>query len=334
MKTKRYVAKSMKEALYLIKSDLGPEAMIVSSRKVREKGIWGFLRPAQIEVTAVIETNHKDELDLTNLQERYIMPPGRPINYNLTELHKCLLEMDIDEKIVAFLLKDLDSLADKKQIIKAVLQERIESIFKPAIRNNQKSNIMAFVGVPGVGKTTTLAKIAAIYSLFNSFSISFITIDTYRVGAVEQMRIYGDIIGASVDVVASPVELRQAIERNQNKDLILIDTAGRSSQNRYQLTELKSYLEPINSLDIYLVINATSKKRDMVRILNNYKVIPYTQLIITKIDETELPGTPLNAAYISGLPIAYITNGQNVPDDIEVASPQLLASLVMKDVFF
>jgi flagellar biosynthesis protein FlhF len=98
------------------------------------------------------------------------------------------------------------------------------------------------------------------------------------------------------------------------------------------LSELKKYLETIDCLDIYLVVNATTKKRDMIRILNDYKVIPYTQLIITKIDETELPGTLINAAYVTGLPIAYITNGQDVPDDIEVASPELLTSFVMKGV--
>jgi flagellar biosynthesis protein FlhF len=334
MKIKRYVARNMKEALYLIKNDLGPEAMIVSSRKVREKGIIGLFRPAKIEVTAVIEQNNIDEINTRDWQDQYTKLPSRPSAFNLDRIKQCLLDMDIEEEIVTFLLKDLDSLASKKQEIKAVLQERMESIFKPAIRKTHKSNILAFVGVPGVGKTTTLAKIAAIYSLFNSFSISFITIDTYRVGAVEQMRIYGDIIGASVDVVMSPVELRQAIERNRNKDLILIDTAGRPSKNRYQLAELKNYLETIDISEIYLVINATTKKRDMIRILNDYKIIPYSQLIISKIDETELPGALINAAYVTGLPIAYITNGQDVPDDIEVASPELLASFVMKDVAF
>ncbi len=333
MKIKRYIVKNMKEALTLIKNDLGSDAMIVSSHKVREKGIKGFFSPGKLEVTAAIEQNSIDEIKTRDLYEQFTKLPTRPSSIYPDNIKQCLLEMDIEEEIVTFLLKDIDWLAIDKQQIKAILQKKIESIFKPVIKKNQKSNIMAFIGVPGVGKTTTLAKIAAIYSLFNSFSISFITIDTYRVGAVEQMQIYGEIIGASVDVVMSPVEFRQAIERNRNKDLILIDTAGKPSKKRKQLAELKTFLDSID-LDIYLVINATTKKKDMIRILNDYKIIPYSQLIISKIDETELPGTLINAAFVTGLPIAYITNGQSVPDDIEVASPELLTSYVLRDVVF
>jgi flagellar biosynthesis protein FlhF len=233
MKIKRYIAKNIKEALYLIKNDLGPDAIIVSSHKVREKGILGFFRPSQIEVTAAIEQNNAEDININDWKQQYSNLPNVTSTINLDKIKKCLQEMDISEDIVAYLVKDLDVLAGTKQEISTILRGRIESIFKPAVRKNHKSNIMAFVGVPGVGKTTTLAKIAAIYSLFNSFSISFVTIDTYRVGAVEQIRIYGDIIGASVDVVTSPLEFSQAIERNKNKDLILIDTAGRPSHKHF-----------------------------------------------------------------------------------------------------
>jgi flagellar biosynthesis protein FlhF len=332
MKIRHYVAKNMKEALTLIKNDLGSEAMIVSSRKVREKGIKGLFLPRRIEVTAVIEQFNGGEITARDGQDQHEKFPSRPTFFNLDRIHECLLNMDVEPQIITMLLNDLDLFANNELEIKAVLQERIKSIFKPATKKNNNSNIMAFVGPPGVGKTTTIAKIAAIYSLFNSFSISLITIDTFRVGAVEQMRIYGDIIGASVDVVTSPVELRKAIEKNRNQDIILIDTAGRPSQNHYQLAELKSYLDTIDILDIYLVINATTKTRDMIRIINDYKIIPYSQLIISKLDETELPGTLINASYRTGLPIAYIATGQGVPDDIEVASPEMLASIIMKDV--
>jgi flagellar biosynthesis protein FlhF len=241
--------------------------------------------------------------------------------------------MEIDTQIVDFLLKNIDLNRDKDGI-RQELEDRLMSIFKPVIPSHHRNKIMAFVGSPGVGKTTTLAKIGAIFSLFNSFNISFITIDTYRVGAIEQMKIYGDIIGASVDVVMSPEELKEAIERNREKDLILIDSTGRPSKNFRQLTELRTFLDVLNFADIYLVINATTQKKDMMHILNDYKIIAYTQLIITKIDETVAPGSIINAAYFTGLPIAYITNGQNVPDDIEVSSPKLLASYVMREVVF
>lgn len=170
--------------------------------------------------------------------------------------------------------------------------------------------------------------------MFNSLRISLITIDSFRVGAVEQMRIYGEIIGTSVDVVSTPGELLQAVEKNRDKDLILIDTTGRPSRNSYQLAEIKAFLEVIKGVNIYLIINATTKVSDTARIINDFKVIPYSQLIVSKLDETESPGTLLNAAYLTGLPIAYITNGQTVPDDIEIVSPESLVNCIMKEVVY
>jgi len=336
MKIKRYIVQNMQEALYLIKQDLGPEAIIVSSRKVKEKGLLGWLRPAKLEVTAAKAQERADQVDKSspvNLASSQAERLNRPVSLAAHKIRQCLLRMEIEPEIVEFLLEDIELIEDETEI-KAALQQRLHSVFKPAARSNKSPNIMAFVGVPGVGKTTTLAKIAAIYSLFDSFNIGLITIDTFRVGAVEQLRIYGDIIGASVDVVTSPAELLQAVNKNRDKDLILIDTAGRPSRNRYQLSEMKAFLEVIEDLDIFLVINATTRARDMVQIINDYKVIPYSQLIISKIDETETSGTLLNAAYLTGMPIAFLTNGQDVPDDIEAASPELLAGYIMKGVVY
>jgi flagellar biosynthesis protein FlhF len=229
------------------------------------------------------------------------------------------------------LLHDLVDGKDQAEIRK-VLQQRMQAVFKPVPQRNKKPDIMAFIGVPGVGKTTTIAKIAALNALFANLSISLITIDLFRVGAIEQMRIYGEIIGASVDVVSPPGELLQAVEKNRDKDMILIDTTGRPSRNTYQLAEIKAFLEVIKGVNTYLVLNATTKVRDMVRIINDFKVIPYNQLIISKLDETESPVTILNAAFWTGLPIAYIPNGQNVPDDIEIANPEWLVGCIMKEV--
>ncbi len=346
MNIKRYLVKNMKEALFLIKKDLGSDAIIVSSHKVREKGLRGLFMPAKLEVTAVLEKMEPDEVkaelgQIRNLLIRFSESPIHPDNNNsrimnesvLSEIKHCLLNMEIDEHIVDLLLKDIELDRSKEQI-KQEIQDRLLSIFKPATPKNLKTKIMAFVGAPGVGKTTTMAKIGAIYSLFNSFNIAFITIDTFRVGAIEQMKIYGDIIGASVDIVMSPDELREAVDRNSHKDLILIDTTGRPSKNLYQLKELKAFLEVLDLADIYLVMNATTQKRDMIQIINDYKITAYSKMIISKIDETVTPGSILNAAYYTGLPIAYITNGQDVPDDIEVANPKLLAGYVMRDVVF
>lgn len=348
MDIKRYMVTNMQEALHQIKKDLGPDAIIVSSHKVREKGLKGLFSPLKIEVTAVAEKNEaeivKEELGqikslLTHVSQKNLSGYGNysmstPEQDILNKIKQCFLRMEVDEQIVDSLLRDLDVINKTQDEIKEQLQERVAALFKPATADNDGSKVLAFIGTPGVGKTTTLAKIGAIYSLFNSFSIAFITIDTYRIGAVEQMRIYGDIIGATVEVVTSPAELRLAVEKHKDKDLILIDTAGRPSRNLYQLAEVKSFLEGLDFVDIHLVISAATKNNDMLRILNDYKVIAYSKLIITKTDETELLGSLLNVAHAATVPIAYITNGQAVPDDIEPANPKLLAGWIMKDVVF
>ncbi|MEA4924148.1 MAG: hypothetical protein VB084_02450 [Syntrophomonadaceae bacterium] len=343
MNIKRYVVRNMKEALIRIKRDLGPDAIIVSTHKVREKGLRGWFIPPKLEVTAVLEKEEvnvvKEELGyIRNLLTQFSEPAPQPepkIDYSseLNAIKQSLINLEIDEQVVDLVVKDL-ALNRNKDEIKQEIQDRLVSMFKPVNPSNLRTKIMVFVGSPGVGKTTTLAKIGAIYSLFNSFKIAFISIDTFRVGAIEQMKIYGDIIGASVDIVMSPDELREAVVRNNDKDLILIDTTGRPSKNLYQLAELKSFLDVLDSAEIYLVMNATTQKRDMLQIINDYKLIAYSQIIISKLDETVAPGSIINAAYYTGMPIAYITNGQNVPDDIEVANPKLLASYVMRDVVF
>jgi len=320
----------MREAVYLIKKDLGPDAMIISSKKVREKGLKGLLSPVKIEVTAAVEMGNDTDMTLETYAQQDTQLQA-PANLDTYKIRQCLLKMDIGSETIEFLLHDLDAMNNHIEI-RQVLHQRIMSVFKPVPNRNKTPNIMAFIGVPGVGKTTTIAKIAAINALFNNLRIGLITIDSFRVGAVEQMRIYGEIIGASVDVVSTPGELLQAVEKNREKDLILIDTTGRPSRNTYQLAEIKAFLEVIKGVNIYLVISATTKVSDTARIINDFKVIPYSQLIVSKLDETESPGALLNAAYLTGLPIAYITNGQNVPDDIEIASPESLVNCIMKEV--
>lgn len=346
MNIKRYVVKDMHEALVLIKQDLGPEAIIVSSHKIREKGLWGWFRPLRLEVTAVLEQTEiegmKKEIGQIKLilaqishnqnmaaaeDEEKVEPAaaGPP-----SELRTKMLEIELDHRIIDKLLDDLPESELDADRLRAELQGRLEVFFPPVMPRGREPKAIAFVGPTGVGKTTTLAKIGAIYSLFNDCNIGFVTIDSYRVGAVEQMKIYGEIIGAGVDVVMSPEEMRKAVDRNRDKDLLLIDTTGRPSHNRYQLGELKAYLDVLESVDVCLVISATTKNRDMRRIIDDYLVTSYSQIIVTKIDETTSPGSLVNAAFYGQLPITYITNGQDVPDDIEEASPGMLAGLVLK----
>lgn len=347
MNIKRYVVKDMHEALILIKQDLGSEAIIVSSHRVKEKGIRGWFKPTRLEVTAVLEQDEIEQMKqeigqikqvLAQFTQKMIMTRGKDGEAEAgptpeSELRQKMRAIELDPQVIDILLTDLDVSSDEN-ILRAELQARLEAFFKPVIPRNRETKAMAFVGPTGVGKTTTLAKIGAIYSLLNSFNVGFVTIDTYRVGAVEQIKIYGEIIGASVDIVMTPEELKKAVERNGDKDLLLIDTTGRPSHNRYQLGELKAFLDVLEAVDVCLVINATTKNQDMLKIINDYKITAYSQIIITKIDETIAPGSLVNAAHYGQLPITYITNGQDVPDDIEEANPTMLAGYVLRGLGF
>lgn len=348
MNIKRYVVKDMHEALILIKQDLGPEAIIVSSHQIKEKGLRGLFKPTRLEVTAVLEQTEieglKKEIDqikqiLAQVSENRMMAASQDEaamkeSVTQSELRTKMLAIELDPQVVDILLDGLEESDYDPETMRAELQVRLEAFFPPVMPRGREHRAIAFVGPTGVGKTTTLAKIGAIYSLFNSFNIGFITIDTYRVGAVEQMKIYGEIIGASVDVVMSPDELRKAADRNRDKDLLLIDTTGRPSQNRYQLGELKAYLDVLETVDVWLVVNATTKNQDMRRIIDDYRTTAYSHMIMTKIDETSSPGSVANAAYYGKLPITYITNGQDVPDDIEEANPTILAGYVLRGLGF
>lgn len=193
-----------------------------------------------------------------------------------------------------------------------------------------EQQIMALIGPTGVGKTTTIAKLAANFNLFEGKRVGLITIDTYRIAAVEHLKTYGDIINLPVEVVYTPGDINQAIQNLRECNLILIDTAGRSPHNQVMMDELKKFLAHSKIGLILLVISATTKYQDMVGIAESFSRIAYTHLVFTKLDETESLGPVVSLAWKIRRPISYLTTGQNVPDDIEVAKPEKLIAQLLK----
>ena len=196
--------------------------------------------------------------------------------------------------------------------------------------NRHGVRIVALIGATGVGKTTTLAKIAARFVLERGVSAALITADTYRISAVEQLKTYSDILGLPLDIVYTPAELSKAIRKHRNKDLILIDTAGRSQHNEYQMKELKELLEVNSRIEKHLVMSATTKNKDAAEILSKFSVCEPERIIFTKTDETSSVGLILNLLYENKISLSYFTNGQSVPDDIVPASAEKLAELLLK----
>ena len=191
-----------------------------------------------------------------------------------------------------------------------------------------KPRVIALIGPTGVGKTTNLVKLASQYSLLHQLKVALLTADTYRIGAVEQLRIYRDIIDIPFEAVNSPEDLKEALKRHADRDLIFFDTAGRSPQNKKQLQELRAFLEAAEPSEVHLVISATTKNEDLLPIVGKFGLVPINRFLLTKLDETRSHGLILNLASNFSIPISYLSNGQNVPNDIEIATPERLAELV------
>jgi flagellar biosynthesis protein FlhF len=185
------------------------------------------------------------------------------------------------------------------------------------------------IGPTGVGKTTTIAKLAANFRLRDQHHVGLITVDTYRVAAVEQLRTYADIIDLPMEVVSTPREMRQAVERLAHLDLILLDTAGRSPRDNVQIQELKSLLAEAQPDETHLVLSSVTSTRALTKTAERFADVGADALVLTKLDEATGLGNLLPLLRSCRLPLSYVTNGQNVPDDIDQADCRKLAREVL-----
>ncbi|TWT63333.1 flagellar biosynthesis protein FlhF [Rubinisphaera italica] len=192
-----------------------------------------------------------------------------------------------------------------------------------------QQKIVAMVGPTGVGKTTTIAKLAANFRLRDNVRMGLITVDTYRIAAVDQLRTYAEIIDLPMKVVSTAVEMKQAVAEFAGMDLILIDTAGRSPRDEVKLQELKAVLGDIVVDDVHLVLSATTGYRHLRTTAEQFKSVGLTSVILTKLDEAPGLGAILNITSKLGLPLSYLTTGQNVPKDIEPAQPTRATRLIL-----
>ena len=192
-----------------------------------------------------------------------------------------------------------------------------------------KPRLVALVGPTGVGKTTTIAKLAANFRLRDKRRVGLITVDTYRIAAVEQLRTYADIIDLPMQVVATASEMRQAVRGMADLDLILLDTAGRSPKDEVKLQELAGVLEQAQPDEVHLVLSCTANASVLARTAERFAAVGTTALVLTKLDESAGLGNLFPLLRDGGLPLSYLTNGQNVPDDIAPADSQQLAKAMV-----
>ncbi len=188
-----------------------------------------------------------------------------------------------------------------------------------------------FAGPTGVGKTTTIAKIASTQSLWENRKVVLMTADTYRIAAVEQLRTYAKILGIPIEIVPEPKDLQGALKKHREADLILLDTAGRSHYDGSRIDELHTLYEAFAPDSVHLVMASNVKYRDMLDIIERMGVVPLSSLLFTKLDETSSYGTILNVIRDFDLPLSFFTTGQNVPNDIEVARGDRFVNLLLNN---
>lgn len=217
-------------------------------------------------------------------------------------------------------------------LLKARVARMIESDIRvggPITVTADRRRLVALVGPTGVGKTTTIAKLAAHYRLKEKRRVGLITVDTYRIAAVEQLRTYADIIDLPMQVVSTPREMREAIRQMSDLDLVLMDTAGRSPKDEVKIQELKTFLTEAAADEVHLVLSSVAGGRTLQQTAERFSAVGTTALILTKLDEATGLGNVLPVLRSSELPLSYLTNGQNVPDDIETADAERLTRLVL-----
>ena len=247
-------------------------------------------------------------------------------------LHDTMLQNEVDEKYAREIIDEIE-LINKPNIpfdyaLANIYQKMILKFGKPSgiePATNGGIKLVFFIGPTGVGKTTTIAKIASKFRVDEKKKVALLTADTYRIAAAEQLRTYANILEVPFRVIYTVEEINKALEDFKGYDYIMIDTAGHSHQNTTQKDNMRNIIHSVDDMvekEVHLVLSATTKYRDLISIADSYKEMADYKLIFTKLDETTTLGNLLNLRLYTGASLSYVTYGQNVPDDIEDFNPQ------------
>lgn len=261
------------------------------------------------------------------------------LHENLVALYQQLVFNGVEAKFAKKLCDEVQRKVPKSELgnyayVKIYLARMFMQVLNihpgPADNIDQRPKVVSFVGPTGVGKTTTLAKVCAAERMRNpNLKIGLITMDTYRIGAVQQLKAYAQIIKVPIKVVSSPEEFKDAINGYREMDLVLVDTAGRSQRDEMQMSELREFLGVGQDFTNLLVLSSTTKDGDLLEITKRFSTAKLDGVIFTKLDESTSYGSIFNHAIRFKLPLAYLTTGQNVPEDIEQASRERLIDLLL-----
>lgn len=428
MRVKRYLVDSMPDAMQKIRTELGKDAVIISTKEIRSGGFLGMFTKKKIEVIAAMDSaseaagagkpapprpvqapanpasglsfsallaensieamNPKanaapspvsglyqapatrapiyEEADSHRLQKiQKEQPPSSTVNEHtlLDEMKQMKLMMNqlakqtgaapLEPEAIGIWRKRLLQQEVLPEIVDRLLQHALEELLESEVTEAsvqsslrgqlhdilvrgsskplaQDTKIAHFVGPTGVGKTTTIAKLAAEQVLKHRRKVGFITSDTYRIAAVEQLKTYATILDVPLEVVFSPQDLHKAMDKLSDRDIIFMDTAGRNFRNEMYVSELNALLLSQGKSETYLVLSLTSKYKDMKAITENFNRFIIDKVLFTKMDETDSYGTIINLLDEYPMQLSYMTNGQSVPDDISPAEEQRIIDSILE----
>lgn len=262
-------------------------------------------------------------------------PEPNPV---LQELEERLLAQEVQPELVAVLLNAIEEQAADsgaeltKEWVAGVAQDQLRIMMGANARKplQPDTKIAHFVGPTGVGKTTTIAKLAAEQVLKHRRKVGLVTSDTYRIAAVDQLKTYATILGVPLEVVFSPLDLKKALDNLQDCDIIFMDTAGRNFRNEMYVSELNALLHAGVKSETYLVLSLTMKYKDMKAVADNFSKFKLDKVLFTKKDETDTFGSIINLLHEFPLELSYITTGQNVPDDFGIANENDIIALILE----
>jgi flagellar biosynthesis protein FlhF len=352
MKLKRFVTGDMSEAMQLIRAELGPDAVMVHTRELRPRGLSRLWRRPRLEVLAAVEEDRPPRLPLhlptatevegatrlKRLEERLdglcrsveslaARPAGVTAPPTGSELVR-FWHQSLSEELVRDL--GIANAPDPSRALVAGLKERLPRFAQLTLRGDGP-DVFLFLGPTGVGKTTTIAKVAAEFVSRRGCRVGLVSADTFRVAAIPQIEIYADLLGVPLRVAYDPEELRRAVGDLRGYDAVLVDMPGRSPSDEAGLSELKAFLEAVPNARRLLLLQAGSQLRDLRRTARAFQADKCDGLILTKLDETEVFGPAVSIAVELPHPRHYLTVGQNVPQDIEPATADRLLSLLVRE---
>lgn len=325
---------SMNGALDEARRLLGSGAVVLHAKQYEEPVLWGLGKKQGVEILAApgqsapaapaqvgigrLDVIEQGLDDIRRSLATLSTPPKKT-----SESAEKLVRRGVSESVAEAVLYGVP---DSDKAVLDAVSRRIRCVGGPAFGRGQAR--LALVGPTGVGKTTTAAKLAARYSLFEKKKVALVTLDTYRVGAVDQLATYARILNIPIEVAFSAADCPNLMKKHADKDLIIVDTVGRSQRRKEQLLELGSFLKAVKPTETHLVVSASSDSDARREAIEGFSALGADRLLLTKLDECSKSGCVLELAAGSLLPFTFVTCGQDVPDDIALAESGALAKFV------